>query len=107
MNAVQNPFEVLAGRAGKGDEAAAARLRSELEPHLQRIVRRTIRAGGGHSALTRQILSEARRLEQPAGEGRAGDSLVERITRRVADAVLTACPTDGTVAGVAQATVWA
>jgi hypothetical protein len=58
-----NEFSDLARRARQGDANAAALLKGELLPHLERIVGRALRVGGqGSNAMERVALSHARRL---------------------------------------------
>jgi hypothetical protein len=78
----------LAERARNGETEAATQLKRALQPHLHRIVRRTVRAGANDSPVERRILAEAgsarwasddeRRIGQTAK--RLCVSLVERLT---------------------------
>jgi hypothetical protein len=78
----------LAERARKGEAEAATRLKHALQPHLHRIVRRTVRAGADDSPLNRRILADAGSLRRPSDdERRIGQtasrlcrSLIERLT---------------------------
>jgi hypothetical protein len=78
----------LADRARNGEAGAATQLRHALQPHLHRIVRRTVRAGADDSPLNLRILADAGSLRRPSDdERRIGQtasrlcaSLIERMT---------------------------
>jgi hypothetical protein len=78
----------LAERARNGESEAARQLKQALQPHLQRIVRRTVRAGADDSPLNRRILADAGSPRRPSDdERRIGQtasrlcaSLIERLT---------------------------
>ena len=57
-----NDLQRLANRVRLGDHSAAKTLREELERHVSRIVRRTIRTRSAHTSIARQILREVERL---------------------------------------------
>ncbi|HEV3238131.1 MAG TPA: hypothetical protein VGZ25_14170 [Gemmataceae bacterium] len=83
----QNPdLNDLAARAGQGENKAAEALRRALQPHLARIVRRTLRGPVAPSTLTRRILAEAGQAtliqrDQLASQvaGRLSESLTNRL----------------------------
>jgi hypothetical protein len=78
----------LVERARDGEAEAEAQLKRALEPQLQRIVRRTVRAGADNTPLNRRILADAGSARwSSTGERRIGQtasrlcaSLVERLT---------------------------
>jgi hypothetical protein len=78
----------LASRAGQGENEAAEALCRALQPHLARIVRRTLRGPAASSTLTRRILEEADQAtliqrDQLASQvaGRLSESLTNRLKR--------------------------
>jgi hypothetical protein len=78
----------LAERARNGEAEAATELKRVLQPHLHRIVRRTVQTGATASAVERRILADVgptrwtsddeRRIGRTAS--RLCVSLVERLT---------------------------
>ncbi len=81
----QNELQALATQAGRGDAAATARLRQQLEPQLERIVRCTLRSGRDTNPLARRVLDEARRVATDPRE--PAESLARRVARRMCESV--------------------
>jgi hypothetical protein len=85
----QNPdLKDLAARAGQGENKAADALRRALQPHLARIVRRTLGGPVAATNLSRRILSEANQAklvqrDQLANQvaGKLSESLTNRLAR--------------------------
>src|SRR6266404_6031137 len=91
MFATNNTLQFLASQVELGNEAAAKQLRHELEPNVERIVRRAIRLGGESSlAVNRKILSRARALAPDADLScdENPDWIVIEVTRSLCDAVI-------------------
>jgi hypothetical protein len=84
MHASQhNGFADLAACVQHGDSAARVRLRQQMEQNMIHIVRRSLQAGAGTSALDRRILAEARRIRQETALNSGADQ--ERLIRIVAE----------------------
>jgi hypothetical protein len=62
MQAATTDLKVLTACAEAGDASAAARVRAELDPVLQRIVGRALRADARPTLLTRHLQNRARQL---------------------------------------------
>jgi hypothetical protein len=82
-------LDELAGLVKQGERWAAAALREAMEPHLCRVVRRTLAEGEGRSVMQRRILNEARLLARRRPQAPGGEP-AERLVRQVADRVCTA-----------------
>src|SRR5947209_13602878 len=80
----------LAARVRGGDAAAVPGLRAQLEPRLRPVVRQVLRIGSDGSALDRRILREVARTTGARGAlgGRAHESLVAQVARRVCAQVI-------------------
>jgi len=90
MNANEQDLESLALRAGRGDRAAGAALREQLEPQLVQIVRHTLRSGRDTNPVAKCVLAEARRVAFVPRQGgwEAPESLVSQVARRICESVL-------------------
>jgi hypothetical protein len=77
-------LHALAVRIGRGDRAAAAELRRELEPGIVRMVRRVLRTRTAASPLAERILSEVRRLNR-AGKGAVAPRVARAICQSLVD----------------------
>jgi hypothetical protein len=89
MNRSRTELQNLLSAARLGTPGAAGRLRSELEPELQHIVRRALRADPSASPLTRHIRTQARSvIESDWGAPISGrGSQTVGVAVAVADAV--------------------
>jgi hypothetical protein len=81
-------LDLLAARAGRGDLAAVAQLRRELEPQMRRIVHQTLRAGTGRTEMSRNILTRARQLAPTAGVVQDRDQLIRAVARDLCESVI-------------------
>ena len=83
MNANEQDLESLALRAGRGDRAAGAALREQLEPQL-------VRSGRDTNPVAKCVLAEARRVAFVPRQGgwEAPESLVSQVARRICESVL-------------------
>jgi hypothetical protein len=74
----------LAARIGQGDDMAVADFLKELEPQLNRIVRRVIQRGVTNSALSRRIAAEARQISGSRQDAVIDSGrLIKEITARI------------------------
>lgn len=64
----KNELQDLLTQARQGAPGAAGRLRDELAPELERIVRRALRSDTPRTTLTRHIRAHARSASGPAWE---------------------------------------
>jgi hypothetical protein len=89
VDSERNEVDVLLARAGRGDPAAVAQLRQQLEPDLARIVRRALK-GGGMKTVSRLVLAEAGRVvRDPRGQSPGGcEELARQVAGRLCEAVL-------------------
>lgn len=78
----KNSLSELAKRAESGEPPAAQALHRALQPHLARIVKRSLRTPGGSSALGQRIHLEASRLEMIDR-----DHLIGQVAGRLNDAL--------------------
>src|ERR1700716_1819235 len=103
MNTNEHDLESLALRAGRGDRAAGAALRQQLEPQLVHIVRNTLKTGQETNPMAKRVLAEARRVADVPRQGGwdAPESLVSQVARRLCESVL------GRLAGTVRPRHWA
>jgi hypothetical protein len=94
MSSFDNDLRYLAARMGQGDRHARAELEQELEPQLQRIVRRAMRPTAGASALTQRIRAVAHRLSQdhPGRPVPDSDHLVDQVAQDLWESVVGRAP---------------
>lgn len=78
----ENTLRHLAARVSAGESGAAAELRQELQPHLQRIARRALRPTTAASPLARRIRATAARLRSDE-VGPVASSLGEALVGRL------------------------
>jgi hypothetical protein len=93
MNDTSSTFEELATRASHGDTSALMRLRCQLGPHMERIVRRALRTAPVNSPLTRQIWAAGQELGLEPGEldskvGRVADRLGDNLARNLRETAI-------------------
>jgi hypothetical protein len=91
MFAGNSTLQVLASQVEQGNDEAARQLRQELEPNVERMVRRAIRVGGAsRSPVDRKIMSRVRALALDGDMSRCGqpDWIVFEVTRSLCDAVI-------------------
>ena len=81
MIQTQTNLHSLATQASEGNIGALATFRRELEPSLERVVRRALRARPGASALTRRIQAAASTMTPAGVKGSA--SALGRMASRV------------------------
>jgi len=106
MNVNEHDLETLALRARRGDPAAGAALRQQLEPQLRRIVRNTLKTGRDSNPVARRVLAMARRVADvpPQAGWEAPESLVSQVARQVCESVLARLGGQG---GAARPRHWA
>jgi hypothetical protein len=91
MFAGNNTLESLASQVEQGNDEAVTRLRQELQPNVERMVRRAIRCGGAsRSPVDRKILSRVRALaaDTDLSRGSEPEWVVFEVTRSLCDAVI-------------------
>ena len=62
MASLTNPFLRMAARVQQGSPNADSRFRSEMDPQIQRLIRRALRVGLSETPLCRRIKREAQRM---------------------------------------------
>jgi hypothetical protein len=82
----------LAERARNGEAEAATQLKHALQPHLHRIVRRTVRAGADDSPLNRRILADAGSLRRPSDDERRIGQTASRLCLSLIERLIGARP---------------
>ena len=91
MFAGSKTIQFLASQVEQGNDDAARQLRHELQPNVERIVRRAIRfADDSRSPINRKILSRVRAIAPDGDVSRFGepDWIVLEVTRSLCDAVI-------------------
>jgi hypothetical protein len=84
MHSHTHELESLAARARRGDAAAGARLRQQLQPQLDRLVRCALRGGLAGTAVAHRAHAEAHRAAVP---GESAEALARRVALRIGEAV--------------------
>jgi hypothetical protein len=96
MNGHNQDFNGLACRAGMGDREAKDTLRRQLEPHIVRMVRCTLKNGSSNNPVAKRALAEARQLgdsqRSPAGE--VSEHVIWTVAHRVLEGVLASLPAE-------------
>lgn len=80
-------FTELADQARRGDTHALARLHKEMDPHLERIVRRAMHLNEPRSELDRQLRAMARHVSVVEGCRQPHRGIVKRVIRGIYDAL--------------------
>lgn len=90
MSYFANDLHHLAARACTGDAGAVVALRRELQPHVQRIVRRAMRSTAGPSALTQRIQAAVHRLsgDNPGQSAADPERLVHRVAHDICESLI-------------------
>jgi hypothetical protein len=81
-------LQKLTERVTDGDRAAMSALRAEMEPHLERILRRALRPNTPRSPMTdglRHVACRVLRADSPVGTKPCAPRLAAHLTNRVID----------------------
>jgi hypothetical protein len=96
MHDKESKFETLACAARRGDRDAAAKLRQELEPQLEIMVRHALRHGAGTDLVAQLVLKDAQRLAPKRSfvGHEAPEQLLAQVAKKMAESVRTnlICP---------------
>jgi len=86
----RNKWNNLAQEVRRGSRGASERLVEELTPHLERIVRHTVRHGQSNSARGQWILEEYYQLcpDGLLASGLSRDEVVSRVTLRLCETMV-------------------